>query len=256
MGGMSDGLVEGVGFALPINVARDAVEQILETGSVHRGYLGITMNAEDIDVETRDYYGLPDVHGVVITEVQPGMPAEKAGVRKNDVIRKVDGQDVGNKSDLLSKIATRRPGETVELEIFRDGKTVDITATLTSRAEGVAARGFGESRPDPEPEPELEPAVSGLGIEVDNIPPGARERLELADDVEGVVVVGVDAASAAAEKFIGPGMVITALNDEPIRNVSDWNKVIRTLEVGDPVKVEISFGGQVRFAYLRVTADE
>lgn len=254
MGGMSDSLVEGVGFALPINVARDAVEQIIETGSVQRGYLGITMNGDDLDEDAKDFYGLPDTNGVVITDVQPGMPAKKAGVRKDDIIRQVDGQAVVDKSDLLSKIATRRPGETVELAVFRDGKIVEIPVKLTSRAEGVAARGFGEVEPDPEPEPET--AVGGLGIEVDNIPPAARERLELDDDVEGVMVVGVDAASAAAEKFIGPGMVITGLNDTPVRNVSDWNAIMRSLEVGDPVKVEISFGGQIRFAYLRVTAEE
>jgi serine protease Do len=254
MGGMSDALVEGVGFALPINAARDAVEQIIETGSVQRGYLGITMNGDDLDVDAMNYYGLPDTNGVVITDVQDGMPAKQAGVRSDDIIRQVDGQDVGNKNDLLSMIATRRPGETVELAVFRDGKIVDITVTLTSRAEGVAARGFGETQPAPEPEPET--AVAGLGIEVDNIPPGARARLELPADVEGVVIVGVDAASAAAEKLISPGMVITGLNDKPVRNVSDWNGIMRTLEVGDPVKVEISFGTQIRFAFLRVTAEE
>jgi len=253
-GGMGDGLVEGVGFALPINAARDAVEQILETGSVQRGFLGITMNQFDLDEDARDYYGLPDTHGVEITEVQDEMPAEKAGVRANDIIRQVDGQDVANKSDLLSKIATRRPGETVELTVFRDGKTLDIGVKLTSRAEGMAARGSGESRPGREPEPE-QPVV-GLGIEVDDIPPAARDQLELDDDVEGVMVVGVDAASAAADKLIGPGMIITGLNDKPIRNVPDWNGTMRKLEVGDPVKVEIWFRGQILFAYLKVTAEE
>jgi len=254
MGGMSDALVEGVGFALPINAARDAVEQILETGSVQRGFLGITMNTYDLDEDARDYYGLPDAHGVEITEVQHGMPAERAGVRAHDIIRQVDGQDVANRSDLLSKIATRRPGETVELTVFRDGKTIDLAVKLTSREEGMAARGSGETRPDREPEPET--PVAGLGIEVDNIPPGAREQLALPDDVEGVVIVGVDAASAAADKLIGPGMVITGLNDNPVRNVSDWNGAMRKLEVGDLVKIEIWFRGQVMFAYLKVTAEE
>jgi serine protease Do len=253
-GPMSDVLVEGVGFALPINVARDAVAQIIETGSVQRGFLGITMNRIDLDEDARDYYGLPDANGVLITEVQPEMPADKAGVRSNDIVRKVDGQGVRDRNDLLSKIATRRPGETVELTVFRNGKTLDIPVTLTSRAEGIAASGRGETRPGREPEPE--PPAVGLGIEVDDIPPVAREELRVADDVEGVVVVDVDAASAAAEKGITPTMVITGLNDKPVRNVSDWNGILRKLDVGDLVKVEIRIGEQAMIVHLRVPDED
>jgi serine protease Do len=255
LGPMGDSLVEGVGFALPINVARDAVTQILETGSVQRGFLGITMNQVDLDEDARDYYRLPDTHGVLIKEVQGGMPAEKAGVRPNDIIRQVDGQDVRDRSDLLSKIATRRPGETVELTIFRGGKTVEIPVTLTSRAEGTAALGSGESRPGREFEPEA--AETALGIEVEEITPRVRAELQIDDDVEGVVVVDVDAASTAADKGIVPRMVITAVNDKRVRSVSDWNGILRKLEIGDPVKLEIEAGpGPALSIFLKVPEQE
>ncbi len=256
-GGYESPMVEGVGFALPINVARDAVRQILETGSVERGFLGITMNAPAIDGDAREYYGLPDTDGVVITEVAPDMPADRAGVRRNDVIRSVDGESITDNSDLLSKIATRRPGETVELGIFRGGKMFDISVTLISRKEGLAERRerFDNERERVEPVEEETPA-DGLGIEVDELTPAMRDRMQLDEDVDGIIVIDVDAASDAAEKGIQPSMVIVGINDRPVRDVSDWNRSMRKLNVGDVVMLELRFGLQNLFIPLKVPKTE
>jgi serine protease Do len=249
-GGFDNPLVEGVGFALPINVARDAVQQLLETGSVQRGFLGITMNSIDIDPDSRDYYGLPDTHGVLVTEVQPDLPADKAGIRRNDVIRSVNGEAIDDSNELLGKIATRRPGETVELGIFRDGKTIAVPVTLTSRAEANLRPGR-TGAPSVAPVPEETPA-DDLGIEVDEITPALRDRLQLDEDVTGVVVTDVDASSIAADKGIAPSMVITAVDDKPIRGIDDWNRAMSKLDVGDIVMFEIRFGQQKLLVHFKV----
>jgi serine protease Do len=250
---MDSPLVEGVGFALPINVARDAVKQLLETGSVERGFLGVTMNQMPIDEDTRDYYQLPDTEGVLIVEVREGQPADRAGIRKNDVIRAVDGEKVRDNNDLLAKIATRKPGETVRLEVYRGGKTLDLPVTLMSRKDGIAAL-EQPGRPSRGPERKEAPAT-GLGIQVDELTPALRERMGLESEVEGVVVTHVDATSVAADKGISPRMVITAINDKPIRSVADWNKAVRKLAVGDLVMFELHAGGQNMLVYLRVPED-
>jgi serine protease Do len=247
-GGLDSPLVEGVGFALPINVARDAARQLLETGSVQRGFLGITMNTVPLDEESREYYGLPDTDGVLITEVREGQPAARAGVKAHDIIRAVDGQKVRDNNDLLAKIATRRPGETVHLEVFRGGKTLDLAVKLTSREEGLAAE-VPESRPSERDEP-VKPAA-GLGIAVDELTPALRDRLDLAD-VQGVIITQVDPASAAADKGISPRMVITGIDDKPIRNVADWNRAVGKLRVGDLVMLEIRLGPQTILVHLKV----
>jgi len=249
---MTGALVEGVGFALPIDIARDATEQLLETGSVERGFLGITMNQVPLDEAARDYLKLPGSGGVLVTRVSEWGPAYEAGVRADDVILKVDGKIVKDNSSLLSRIATRRPGETVSLEVFRDGEVKKIDVVLMSRADGIARSGPAGEMPAPSTpdEPEIVPAA-GLGIEVEPLTDEFREQWELAEEIEGVVVADVDVSSDAAEKLV-PRMLITAINDEPIRSITDWNRTIGGLEPGEAVKLQTSVRNNPVVVFLKV----
>jgi serine protease Do len=252
-GGVENSLIEGVGFALPINVARDSVEQLLETGSVERGFLGIRMNLTPLDENAKEYYGLPDTNGVLITEVTSGTPAERAGLKSGDIIRTVDGEVVKDNVDLLSEIATRRPGDTVKLEVFRKGKTRKYDVELMSRSEGLNVSGgrrSGDDIPD-----EARP-TAGLGFEVENLTPVLRRRLNLEDGVEGVVITRVDASSEAAEKGISPTMVVTSLEELPITDVASWNRALGSVKVGDVVKVELLDRGQLAYRFLKVRDNE
>lgn len=251
-------LAEGIGFALPIDVARDAVEQILQTGRVERGFLGIHMNQSSLDHVAQDYLGLPDANGVLISRVEEGMPADRAGLRSGDIIRKVDGEAIRDSNDLLAKIATRRPGETVALEIFRDRKYREFEVTLMSRDEGLT--GVFGSAEESSPAPSETPRGSGLGIEVEALTPSTREERGLPAGIEGVVITEVDPASEAAEKGLSPPMVIASLNDRGLADVDDWNRMMDELEPGTPVKLEIvavNPRGEVvpRFEFLVVPAD-
>jgi serine protease Do len=244
---------EGIGFALPINHARRVIEQLRETGSVKRGYVGITMNREGIDEAAKEYLGLPDTRGVIVDDVTPGGPAERAGLRKDDVIRKVNGEPIADNLDLIGKISAHRPGDKVNLEIYRDGKTRTLEATLADREEGLRAQ-FGGG--DAEDRETFVPEESrSLGITVENLTGSMRERLGLEHSQRGVVVTEVDFDSTAWRKGLRPNIIITGISSNPIRDVSDWVEAIDGLEPGESIKLSVLDSGGARSVFLRVPAE-
>jgi len=245
---------EGIGFALPINHARRVIEQLRETGSVKRGYVGITMNREGIDEAAREYLGLPDTNGVIIDDVTDDGPADQAGLRKDDVVRKVDGDPVRDNLDLIGKIASHRPGDTVRLEVYRKGETLELKATLADRDEGLRAQLGGGNPPDA-PEEAVPTESEGLGITVENISRRMREDLGLEEAQRGVVITEVDFDSAAWRKQLRPGMIITGISGASVNDVGDWVDVIASLESGDSIKLSLLDRGGARSIFLRVPAD-
>ena len=247
---------EGIGFALPINQARRAMEQLRATGSVRRGYIGITMNQAAIDEETQDYYGLPDRNGVLVSRVEPGGPADRAGLRGGDIIREVDGARVRDNSDLIAKISSLMPGDDVDLKVFREGRYLDLTAELADRAEGLAAQINNPGARDPRSrERESAPSeASGLGITVESLD-NYRDQLEqlgLEGNVAGVIITDVEYDSQASDKGLQPRMIVTSINDAEIGSLEDWNEAIDGLRPGSTVKLEVLFGNAGRLIFLRV----
>ncbi|HEX4824661.1 MAG TPA: Do family serine endopeptidase [Candidatus Polarisedimenticolaceae bacterium] len=241
---------EGIGFAIPINEARKAAEELRAGGSVKRGYLGITMNSSPVNDRAKAYYKLPDTTGVIIAEVAPKGPAAEAGVRKNDVVRKIDGEAVKDNQDLLARIASRKPGETVRLEIMRDGEPVHVDVKLTTRPVTFDKNGNQQSEPDDD---QAAPSsAQGLGIKVQAIPPALRSQLQLGNDDAGVLISSVDPESQAADEGLTPRQLVVSLDDKPIRSVADWNHVVKGLKPGDTVKVEVFVGGRTEFVFLAV----
>ncbi len=246
---------EGIGFALPINQARGVVEQLREYGQVRRGYIGITMNDVPIDETAREYYGLPDIYGVLVKGVAEDGPAARAGIQRGDVIREVDGAQVRDNKDLLSKISSRAPGDKVQLGVFRRGRTLDLSVALANRAEGLD-REYGR-QPEPPRGEEREPEKSsGLGLTVETLDDATRQRLEFAADQRGVVITEVDLQSEADRKGLRPTMVVTAVNDERVRSASEWERAIGKLRPGSPVKLDVlAPGGEaVLYVFLRAPA--
>lgn len=245
---------EGIGFALPINTARDVIEQLRESGEVRRGWIGIRMNDQGIDETTREYYQLPDSLGVLVTWIEPEGPAEKAGLRPGDVIRKVDGNAVRDNLDMIGKISTRSPGDRVRLNIFRQGSDLQITVTLGDRESGLETD-RGDDRREPSRERDQEPEEStGLGLTVESLRSSFRERLQLEGDQHGVVITDVEFGSEADRKGLQPMLVVTAINDQPIESVSDWSDAIDSLKSGSAVKLDLVAPGgeQTFFFFLRV----
>jgi len=244
---------EGIGFALPIDQARRVIEQLRDRGYVSRGYMGITINS--LDDSTAEYYsqnyGLLDRTGALVRDVQDGGPADKVGLRSEDLIRKVDSEIVRDSTDLVAKIAAHMPGDKVELEVFRKGKTFQVTATLTDRSEGLEARAAGRQMREPDDEPEVEEST-GLGFSVENLTPRFRENEGYDQDQRGVVITDLGFDSEAAGKGMRPNVVITRVNDKRIRDVGDWNEVMGDLEPGDAIKLGVLFQGRETFIFLTV----
>jgi serine protease Do len=243
-------LAEGIGFAIPINEARRAAEELRAGGSVKRGLLGITMNPTGISEKARAYYKLPDGNGVIVAEVTKNGPAAEAGLRKNDIIRRIDGNPVKDNQDLLAMIASRKPGETVKLDILRGGETMKIDAKLATR---TVEREGQEPQPKPDDDATVPASGEGLGIKVQSIPSFLRQQLKMEDDAPGVVIVSVDPESDAAEEALEPRQVITSIDDVPVKSVAEWNRIVKGLKPGETVKIDVTTYGMVNGARVERT---
>jgi serine protease Do len=244
-------MAEGIGFAIPINEARRAAEELRAEGSVKRGYLGIRMNSTGITDKARAYYKLPDNNGVIVTEVIEKGPGDEGGLRAQDVIRKIDGHPVKDNQELLAMIASRKPGETVKLEVLRGGETLKLDVTLTTRP--VTFEPEGENGDLLLEDDATAPSSGeGLGMTVRAIPQVARQQLGMKASDPGLMVVSVDPESDAAEEGLSPRQVITSIDDIPVRSVADWNRILKGLKPGDSVKIGVDLGDRSEMVFLSV----
>ncbi|GAH63966.1 unnamed protein product, partial [marine sediment metagenome] len=209
-----------IGFAIPINLARNVVEKLIEYGEVKRGFVGIQHPVDGSDEITKDIQetmGLPSTDGVYVSIIIKDSPAEKAGLENEDVIITLDGAKVKNFNDFLLKIGTHSPGDTVILEIIRDKKERTITLTLADRDD------FQDIA-----------SVSGAhlwrGIYVIDINDQMAQKYNLSGIESGVVIVKIDEKSPAAEANLSEGDVITEIDHKPVKNVRDFDKIKNELK--------------------------
>lgn len=208
----------GIGFAIPIKMAGHIMNMLIEKGYVLRGYLGVGI--QPVSEEMAQYLGLKDTYGALISSVEKGLPADKAGVKAEDIVLEMDGVKIKNHTDFRLKIAERSPGDRIKLTIFRNGKTVDITVELTEK-------------PGDRPTNQLsEKETEKLGIKVANLTNETARRYGFEDE-QGVVVVDVKQGSAAWRKGMREGDLITSINRKPITSVSDYDRVIDGVKSGD-----------------------
>jgi serine protease Do len=246
-------MAEGIGFALPINVARSAMDQLRATGKVRRGYIGVSMT--DINDTMREYYGLPDKNGVFVQSVTADGPAEKAGIQPDDVIRKVEGETIKNGRDLLGRVASRKPGDRIDLTVVRGGKSLQFALTLVERPD-ASELGQGDLRrrknQGDEGEPEGSRSSEALGIKVETLTSRAREELQLPENAKGVVVTEVEVGSEASAAGLRAGVVVTAVNDAPVAGISAWKEAVGRLKPGTVCKIKVLFGKNVSTLFMRV----
>lgn len=226
----------GISFAIPIDVALKVKEQIIKYGRVQRGKLGVTIQGLDRDLAQS--FGLDEARGALVANVEPGSAADKAGLKPGDVVLGVDGTKVGDSGDLPRLIGDRRPGSTVKLEIWRDGKSRSVTATLGEmNPEAVAEAPTGT--------PRGEDAGGKIGLAARALSGEEAAQLGVRG---GVVVERVN--GPAAQAGIQPGDVILALNNEPVLNV----QVLRQLldKAGNRFALLIQRGASRIFVPVRI----
>ena len=244
---------QGIGFAIPSNTVRTALESLLKQGRIIRGYLGIQTRALQPD-ETSS-----DTDGVTVADVMPGSPAAQAGVQPGDVIQKFDGRDVKNFNALRTLVAQTPLNKQVDLEVLRNGKPLQVKTQIKEQpidyqGSGVTPRGNQPQR-QPQPQrprtPSDQQATGGplSSIHVEELTPETARQLDLPANVQGVLVAGVDPDSGVAE--LRKGDVIEEINQQPVTSVAEYNKIAASLDPGQPQVLSVCHGRMRSFLVLR-----
>jgi serine protease Do len=209
---------QGIGFAIPINMAKDIAPQLEKKGHVTRGLLGVGI--QDLTPELAKSFGLKETQGALVANVVSGGPAEKAGIASGDVIVMFNSQPVSGAKDLSRIVAATPVGENVTVRVMRNGKTLDIQAKVGEmEEEGTTAAAADASH-------------KTLGVSVQNLTPQIAAELGLKKNI-GVVVTGVEPGSAAAEARVQTGDVIQEINRKPVKNVMEFMQKIDHAKAGE-----------------------
>ncbi len=212
---------EGIGFAVPVNMARNVMESLIAKGRVDRGYMGVSI--QDINPALAEQFGvLPDQHGALISDVMPGSPAEKAGFKSGDVVLEFNGKAVSTSNRLQYEVASTAPDATVPVKILRNGKeqTIQLTVRELPGSEQLAKNDnkSGDS------------SDSLNGVTVSDIDPRAAQQMNLPKELKGAVVTDVDQDSAAYDAGLRPGAVIQEINHKPVQSANDAVKFTENLK--------------------------
>ncbi|MGQ9621889.1 MAG: DegQ family serine endoprotease [Candidatus Caldatribacteriaceae bacterium] len=228
---------QGIGFAIPINMAKLILDQLITKGKVTRAWLGVYI--QDLTPEMAKKLGLPEPKGALVADVSKGGPAEKAGIKRGDVILKVDDQEIASVSELQMRIRSHLPGDRVRLELWRDKdkKSMIVEAILGELKEGSSLE-----MPSPQ-------GVT-LGLEVAEITPELVEQYDLRT-TRGVVVINVEAGGPGDEAGLRPGDVVLEMNRQEIASLADWDRTLAEVQPGDTVLLLIDRGGRTYFVPLK-----
>ncbi|MCC5934446.1 MAG: DegQ family serine endoprotease [Balneolales bacterium] len=229
---------QGIGFAVPINMARAVMDSILETGRVVRGFIGIT--GQELDDSLARAFGLDRTKGAVITDVSEGSPAEQAGLRVEDIIVEYDGRTLTNWRTFQSYVASRAPGAQIRLVVNREGETINMTVTL------------GE-RPDEDlTEEEVESMFERFGFSIDTFSESQAERHNLRADLSGVIVTAVQEGSVAHRRGLREGDLITAVNRRRVTNPQEFSNLVQNVQPGSTLLMNVVRQNQQFFISIDV----
>src|SRR5436189_616001 len=240
---------QGIGFAIPSNTIRTALESLLKQGRIIRGYLGIQTRA------LQPGQNGTENEGVIVDQVVPGSPAAQAQLQKDDVIRKFNGHEIKNFPALRSLVAQAQLNKNVELEIVRDGKPLKVTTQIKEQPVDYQSAGVvpGRDQPQPQvpgqPNDQESPSTPLTSIHVDELTPEMARQLDLPGNVRGVVVGNVDPDSGVAE--LQKGDVIEEINQQPVASVADYNKIAGSLDPSQPQVLSVCRHRMRSFLVLR-----
>lgn len=226
-----------VSFAIPINTAKFVYEQLIEHGTVERGFLGVSI--QDVKPDMVKALGLKDVAGAVVSEVVEDSAAEKAGIKAHDVIIELNGQPLKSASQLRARVGILKPGTRVEVVVLRDGKRVTFAVTLGKR---LPSRGAVPARPD---------VLKGLGFMVEDLTPELAEHLGYKGET-GVVVTKVQTSSEAERQGITAGTLIVQVNRRPVKNTRDFNRAVEQGSKKDVVLLLVKDKNYTRLVLLQL----
>jgi serine protease Do len=227
----------GIGFAVPSNIARHVMDELMRTGKISRGFLGVTL--QKIDQDLAAALGLEKTEGALVAEIMKDSPADKAGLKQGDVILKYNGQFVTNVATLRNAVSLMTPGSKLKLSIVRNRQPQEITLDIGSFPSS-AVRG------------ETKDEETKLGFSIDNITPDIARQLGVTDD-KGVVITKVAPNSPAAWAGLKAGTIILAINQQKVLSVDEFYSILKETPPGRPLLLLVKQGNLVRFVSIKVS---
>ncbi len=225
---------QGIGFAIPSNLAKSVISQLKGTGKVVRGWIGVSV--QTVSPEIAKALGLKEAKGALVSDVAAGGPAEAAGIKRGDVIAAFNGREIKAMSDLPQLVAGTAVGKTVDITVLRDGKSLTMKITPTEMKEG-GSLSSGEG--------------TDLGLTVSNLTPPLQRQFRIRGS-EGVLITDVAPDSPADVAGLQQGDVIKEVNRKPVKNTDDYRAALKKVEAGQPILFLITRGGNTIF--LTITA--
>jgi Do/DeqQ family serine protease len=213
-GGAGGGSI-GIGFAIPSNMSKSVMEQLVANGKVRRGLLGVGI--QDVTEDNKEFFNLKDTKGVLISEVKTGSAAEKAGIKRDDVVIAINGESIEDRNVLRNKVAGTLPGTEIRVKIVRDGQEQEIPVTLDE----LNPESAKNEQPNENNNQEKSPEGGKLGLNLQPLTPQIARQLGLPADTGGVVVTDVDQGGAAARIGISRGEVILTINRQPVASLDE-----------------------------------
>lgn len=236
---------QGIGFAVPSNMARSVMTQLINEGKVTRGWLGVTI--QNLTPELSKEFGLKKTAGALITDIFDESPAGRAGLKRGDVVTDVDGKAIRNVENLRNIVSQTKIGEKIKITVLRNGKKLVFHAVVTEYPQDIA-RVVPESETAPVPEDENELA----GFNVMDLTSEIAKQLGLSRNENGVVIVKVDPYSPAGDANLKKGDVIQEINKKRVKNLDDFNRIIPHIRKGDTLLLFINRGGNKFYVTLKV----
>ena len=203
---------QGIGFAIPVNMAKKIMSDLIESGSVQRGWLGVQI--QNVDASLAKGLKLPNRQGAIVSQIIPDSPAEKSDLKEGDVIVRLNGKSIKNVNELRNNVALLKAGSKVQFEVYRKGKKKTVVVTIGSRDGENYASGAKSIK------------SSTLGVNVEDINDNIRNQFNIAKSASGVVVTDIESGSRAQEAGLKVGDVISQINYRNIENVQDYKKAI------------------------------
>jgi serine protease Do len=237
---------QGVGFAIPANLARDVMQSLREKGRVVRGYIGTSV--QTLTPELAEAMKLKgELTGALVGEVVPKSPSEKAGMKTGDVITSVNGKKVSDARELRLMIGSMAPGTKVQIEVNREGQKKMFDAELAEMPAGAA-----EQAPEAAPEETAQPEKTTVfgGVAVADITDDIRSALNLSKDIQGAVIAQIDADSPAAKSGLREGDVIQEVNKQPVKNAKDLVVISKKLKPTEKILMRVYSQGRSGYVAL------
>jgi serine protease Do len=234
---------QGIGFAIPANLARNIMDQIMKTGKVTRGYMGIL--PQELTPEMAKAFGVSNIHGVAIAQVEPKSPAQSAGLKVGDVITAVNGTPVEDVNSFRLQVAGFAPGTTLHLKVERNGQTMDLPVTLSEFNLDAENKGGTQGNL---PGGGEKGALNGVSVQ--GLTSDLRQQLQVPDGTQGVVITDIDPNSQASAAGLQQGDIIVQVNRKPVTTVSEFNAAVKEGASHDSTLLLVKRGQGTQFVVV------